>query len=267
MERLGQHFLKNPAVLKKIANALDAQSGETIIEIGAGHGELTEKIKNQISNIKIIAIEKDPSLIPVLRNKFSEAKSVEIIEGDVLKLLPELCSMFHVSGFKIVGNIPYYLTGYLLRILGELERKPRRSVFTIQKEVALRIVAAPPKMNKLAASVQFWAEPNIVGFVPKSDFHPAPKVDSAIVRLETGNREQGTNDAENYYRAVQALFRQPRKTILNNLLDTEKQSENYIRGSAKEKIVKKLARLGINPENRPQDLSVENIIAIASIFS
>ncbi len=267
MNRLGQHFLVNDTILQKIARALDAQPNETIIEIGAGHGELTEEIKNQKSKIKIIAIEKDRELIPALREKFSEEKNIEVIEGDALNILPQLCSTFHDSRFAITGNIPYYITGHLLRIVGELERKPRCSVFTIQKEVSLRIVAQPPRMNRLAASVQFWAEPTIIGFVPKKDFDPAPEVDSAILRLETRNVKHKTDaTGKYYYRAVAALFRQPRKTILNNLLDAKKQNENYERESAKNEMIKKLTKLGINPENRPQNLSMEDISAIENLL-
>src|SRR3989344_7110696 len=195
---LGQHFLKNKAKLKKIIDALELKDGDIVVEVGPGHGELTQEIqkskipeteqvrygagKNQSANwrtkIKIIAIEKDINLVKFLKEKFSKDKNIEIIEGDALKEIKNQISKIKITNqnskiiknLKIVGNIPYYITGYLLRILGELENKPSLIVLTIQKEVAQRVCAKPPKMNLLAASIQFWAEPKIIGSVSKKDF-------------------------------------------------------------------------------------------------
>ena len=164
MQRLGQHFLKNRSVAKKIVAALELAPGDTVVEIGPGHGELTELLKREAwnvnRNIKIIAVEKDRQLAEQLRKKFAEDKNIEIIEGDALRILPELCSALHTSRstiqdshstlhasrFKIVGNIPYYITGHLLRTIGELPKKPSLSVLMVQEEVAERI-AAKPRMN------------------------------------------------------------------------------------------------------------------------
>ncbi len=278
MPRLGQHFLINQSALKKIAGILDAQKGDTVIEIGAGHGELTEELRmgnneSGIMNngIKIFAIEKDRKLVDALHEKFAQDKNIEIIEGDVLKILPSIIhnSSFIVQDYKLVGNLPYYLTGRLLRIISELEPKPSRCVFTLQKEVAERLIAIPPNMNRLAASVQFWTQPRIIGYLPKENFKPRPKVDSAIVRLETRDRGQETRklDAEQYYRAARILFQQPRKTILNNLYG----SYPEIDGSTKLAINKgvlleKLAAIGIKASDRPQNLSIEDIIKIGSLL-
>ena len=168
-----------------------------------------------------------------------------------------------------MGNIPYYLTGYLLRLISELKQKPALCVFTVQKEVAERITASPPRMNKLAASVQFWANPEIIGFIPKENFMPAPKVDSAIIKLIPHTKKTTTiisqlylNSSEiNYYKTINVLFRQPRKTILNNLRTVNNELKIM-----KEEIVKKLAEIGINPQARPQNLSVGDIVKIANCF-
>jgi len=239
---------------------------DTIIEIGPGHGELTKKIKNQKSKIKIIAIEKDINLAEILKQKFSGDKNLEIIEGDALTEIKYQISKIKntnkkskiIKNLKIVGNIPYYITGYLLRILSELECKPSLIVFTLQKEVAERVSAAPPKMNLLAASVQFWAEPKIIGYISKKDFRPQPKVDSAIIKLETRDERQETRNEEKYYKLIRALFKQPRKTILNNLRDAKIANPSECR--------EKLIRLGINPTGRPQNLSIEQIIELSQIF-
>ncbi len=289
MQRLGQHFLKNKSAIEKIIAALDLRGGDTIIEIGPGHGELTDELLGFSFEVlekekggaqtkpKIIAVEKDRNLAEFLRKKFAANKNVEVIEGDALKMLPQLSKTYNLKPktWKLVGNIPYYITGHLLRAVSELEAKPGLCVFTIQKEVAERIAAAPPEMNpvrssegtkhasasrgmnRLAASVQFWARPEILAILDKKDFSPPPEVDSAIIKLEAQsmNREM---DAETYYETVRMLFAQPRKTILNNLASKKEGA------ATKEKIMSALEHIGINHNDRPQDLSVEKIILIAA---
>lgn len=259
MNRLGQHFLKNKSAIRKIVEVLQLQQGEIILEIGAGHGELTLPLAEACEKIgcKIVAIEKDPKLATRNIKHETSLGNTKIIQGDALKLIPALCSKFRGSRFKIVGNIPYYLTGHLLRIIGELKNKPRLSVFTIQKEVAERIVAEPPKMNRLAASVQFWAEPKIMAYISKRDFDPEPEVNSAIIRLKIHTRKHKALELD-YYRTVKNLFGQPRKTILNNLCAGRRGSEE------KEKIREKLQKIGINPQKRPQDLSVKDVLRISN---
>lgn len=261
MTRLGQHFLKNGLPVKKIATALELWSGDAVIEIGAGHGELTEIIEHEMRGMKpktkIVAIEKDGSLAEQLRKKFI---GVEIVEGDALRALPQLCSKFRASCFKICGNIPYYITGKLLRVIGELKHKPKLCVFTLQREVAERIAAQPPKMNRLAASVQFWAEAKIVGLLSRNDFKPPPEVDSAIIKLETRDVKREMQGANEYYKLVKVLFQQPRKTILNNLAAGEWRSEK------KDEFGEMLRKIGVNPGDRPQNLSVDKILTISRLF-
>ncbi|MCL4437645.1 16S rRNA (adenine(1518)-N(6)/adenine(1519)-N(6))-dimethyltransferase RsmA [Patescibacteria group bacterium] len=269
-KHLGQHFLKNKAKLRKIVDALELKRGDVVVEIGPGRGALTFPLAEKCKELdcKIIAIEKDKELASELKEKFKDNKNVEIIEGDALKEIKSQIS--NLKNVKIVGNIPYYITGYLFRIIGELERKPFLIVLLIQKEVAERVCAKPPKMNLLAASVQFWAEPKIIGYVSRKDFSPAPKVDSAIIKLspkcsfshsqECWN-EQNKQNADNYYQFIKVLFRQPRKTAVNNI------SKFKNLNMTKEKLVEKLAGLGIKENARPQDLSVEQIIALSTLFS
>lgn len=264
MQKLGQHFLKNKAALKLIAKALVSQSGknegtnETIIEIGPGHGELTNELKAANENMRIIVIEKDTALAARLTLSDTATK---VIEGDALELLPGVVKNLSGEPYRLAGNIPYYITGHLLRAVSELSQKPERCVFTIQKEVAERIVAEPPRMNRLAASVQYWAEAKILKTLPAADFSPAPKVDSAIIELTTrqttgsGDGSQSHAAQEKYYAAVRTIFAQPRKTILNNLSV----------GANKQKITEALQKIGIEPTARPQDLSIEDIKTIAKL--
>ena len=254
MKKLGQHFLTNKTKLQKIVGALDLRADDSVIEIGPGHGELTNELRIKNYELKIIAIEKDEELVRYLQEKFAQDKNIEIIEGDILKILPEFA-----KSRKIVGNIPYYITGYLLRIIGELKNKPSLVVLTVQKEVAERICAPSQtntgkkgRMNLLAASVQFWAEPEIIDYIPKTDFQPQPEVDSAIIKLAIGN--QSLANSKDYYELIKIIFKQPRKTILNNLRATNK---------TKEEIIKILGELKINPADRPQNLSVEQIKELA----
>jgi len=275
---LGQHFLINKDKIKKIVEALDLKEGDTVIEIGPGHGELTlllaRNFQFPISNFRIITIEKDKKLVQILQKKFASDKNIRIIEGDALKILPKLTKSYKLKAksYKIVGNIPYYITGYLLRVLAELERKPSLIVLTIQKEVAQRIIAlrqaqGKPRMNLLAASVQFWAEPEIIDYVSRKDFQPAPEVDSAVIKMvvrpalpyrEVPVLKTSKNYSKNYYRLIKILFKQPRKTILNNLTMTMTMT--------KEGITKKLEKSGINPNDRPQNLDIEQIKELLTLF-
>ncbi len=291
---LGQHFLINKNKLRKIVEALDLKAGDVVIEIGPGHGELTREIIAKLQNCKIkklIAIEKDEKLTRDLRNKIYDLglKNIEIIEGDVLKILPQIINSIvgtsdvptiknnfrtsDVQKLKLVGNIPYYITGHLFRIIGDLKNKPSLIVLTVQKEVAERVCAlrqaqGKPKMNLLAASIQFWAEPKIIGSVSKKDFRPQPSVDSAIIKLKTADtftcesrleKERGMREEKRYYSLIKILFKQPRKTILNNLISGFKNKK-------REEITDKLTKLKINPQDRPQNLKIEQICQLSTLF-
>jgi len=250
--RLGQHFLKDRNILKKIAGALEIQSGDFIIEVGSGRGSLTELLMAAPVG-RVIAIEKDKKLALDLKLKNRNDVVLEVIEDDVLKVLPTITNKLNRE-YKLIGNIPYYITGHLLRIVSELDHKPSLIVFTMQKEVAKRLSAKPPAMNLLAASVQYWADPKIVASIPPGSFIPPPKVDSAIISLKT--KKVKNND--DYYKFIKILFKQPRKTILNNLsegLEMEK-------GAIKEK----LADLDIKERSRPQNLDLETIKKMSKLF-
>ncbi len=255
MAKFGQHFLTNGQALKKIVSLLDLKKNDFVLEVGPGHGELTEKIME--SGCSVTAIERDILLADTLREKFLGSEKIKIISGDALKIIPDE-KIWNPEGrqWKFAGNIPYYITGKLLRTAGELAHKPDIFVITIQKEVAERLAAEPPKMNRLAASVQFWAEPDIALILPRSVFHPAPKVDSATVVLKPAPaRKVKSGD---YYKMVRAIFAQPRKTILNNISDGL--------GIPKKEVEAELGKIEIQPNLRPQNLSLEDIFKLVSVF-
>ena len=279
--RLGQHFLVNSRAIQSIIQALEPKAGETIIEIGPGRGALTLPLLETCreKGCAVVAIEKDLELVNLLTSQLVNWENAQIIQGDALRELPKLINQLtnqsrrkagtptslpnnfnKASGpinYKIVGNIPYYITGKLLRLLSELPVKPARTILTIQREVAERIVAKPPSMNLLAAAVQVWAKPSIVMKLAPGDFSPPPEVNSAIILLET---KPSTNDElriTGYYPFIRKLFKQPRKTIFNNLRSGYPKLGVF-------KVRKRLRELAIEENVRPQDISLPLLIKLAS---
>jgi len=250
--RLGQHFLKDKRVLEKISSVLRISSADTIVEIGPGHGELTEFLNLALPD-KLFAIEKDSELADELAKNFPDA---EIVVGDALKKLPALAE--ELKSYKLVGNIPYYITGKLLRVISELENKPKLIVLTIQKEVAERLAAKPPKMNLLAASVKFWGEPQIVKNISRHAFRPKPRVESAVIQITPLGTQRKKAETERYYKFIKALFKQPRKTILNNLANGF--------DKPKEDVEKILKSQGLEPKLRPQNLDIDTINNLSQSF-
>ncbi len=255
--KLGQHFLTDRVKLRSIAAALAPTKGEVVIEIGPGHGELTRELVG--FGARVIAIEKDVLLAEKLSNpRKGVENNVEVVVGDALRVLPQLVSRYGLGKaqlYLLAGNIPYSITGRLLRTLAELSEKPVRTVLTIQREVAERAVSEPPRMNLLAATIQVWAACHIVGYIPSSAFMPPPKVGSAIILLETRLKEPPAN----YYVLTRALFRQPRKTILNNLVAGSEMLGFPNRPTAE----KWLQKLKIDPSARAQELSVDTLTRLA----
>lgn len=267
-QRLGQHFLVNKGKMREIIDALGLKSGDFVVEIGSGGGALTRELVARLQDCKIagfVGIEKDEELVSCIKYLVSGIANFNVAHADALKLLPQIVAKYKLqdTNYKLVGNIPYYITGKLLRIIGELEHKPEVAVLTIQKEVAERVVAKPPKMNLLAACVQVWADAEIIGYIPRKDFKPSPEVDSAIVRLKVKSYKLKDSRALSYYALAKVLFKQPRKTILNNLITYNLQLITNNKQQNKEELVQKLQKLGIDPNGRPQDLGVEEIGEIA----
>jgi 16S rRNA (adenine1518-N6/adenine1519-N6)-dimethyltransferase len=263
-KRLGQHFLKNKSAIDKIIVALDIQPNETIIEIGPGKGVLTVPLIKECIEKKchLIGIEKDIEFVKKLNKniQFStspdQANNLQMIEGDILKILPEIVSdlKLEAGNWKLVGNIPYYITGKLLRILSELKNKPILTILMIQEEVAERITAQIPKTNLLSAATQFWADPEIIFKLKPEDFKPAPKVNSATIKLITRTLTMSELEVKNYYRLIHIIFKQPRKTLINNLKNGTELS--------REELVVILKSLNFSENCRPQNLTIDNILEL-----
>lgn len=267
MRKLGQHFLRNATIVAQMVHAIAPAERDEVIEIGPGHGELSDALTEACAaaGARLTLIERDPALAEGLRTRFGgRAGMMEIKEGDALKLFPviyaEAAARADGAGgeVKMAGNLPYYITGHLLREIGEMPQPPARAVFMIQQEVAERITAIPPHMNRLAASVQFWAQPSIIAHVSRKDFSPPPEVESAVIVLETVARKNaGSGPAkDHYYAAVRAAFAQPRKTLINNLSAGRPDlAKNAVAGTIKV--------IGLPADARPQDLSIDDIRRIS----
>jgi 16S rRNA (adenine1518-N6/adenine1519-N6)-dimethyltransferase len=245
-KRLGQSFLIDKKVLKKIVEAAELSKNDIVLEVGPGIGNLTKELAKRAK--KIIAVEKDKRMVEILEETLEDFKNVKIVRADILKFP---IHQLQTTDYKLVANIPYYLTSYLIRKFLELKNKPKLIVLMVQKEVAQRICAKPPKMNLLAVSVQFYAKPKIISFVSKNCFWPRPKVDSAIIKIKPlVNAEKRLIDADLFFRIVRAGFSQPRKQLINNLSKKLKKDKKIVRDW--------LLKCNIPPNKRAQALSIED---------
>ncbi len=251
---LGQNFLVNPHILDKIIAAAEISKDDTILEVGPGTGNLTRKLLEKAG--RVVTVEKDHRLIEPLKETFKDCPNVEIIEADVLRWAPS--QLRWCPSYKIVANIPYYITSNFLRTIFESWPSPRLIIIMIQKEVAQRIIAKPPHMNLLALSIQYYAEPKIVGFISKNNFRPVPKVDSAIIRLSPKSEILNPKQTEQIFKLIKAGFLGKRKQLAGNLLKHLK--------IPKEKTFSALAGLKLSPTARAEELSLEQWQELAKIL-
>jgi len=211
---LGQNFLKSEIALRKIVEAGEIKEDDIILEIGPGKGALTEKLLEKSG--KIIAVEKDRELIKSLKIKFAKEiaeKKLILIEGDILK--------FDISqNYKIIANIPYNITGAILKKFLTAENLPESMVLLVQHEVATRIIARDGKESLLSMSVKAYGEPKMIMKVDARYFSPAPKVDSAIISIKNISRkifEENKIDEEKFWQILRAGFAHKRKKLAGNL--------------------------------------------------
>ena len=255
---LGQNFLKEDAILQRIVESAKLSKNDVVIEIGPGHGALTEKLAKVCE--KVIAIELDDRLIPILTEKFKinnpPAGGIEIVHEDILKInLPKFISNKLTKpkvGYKVVANLPYYITSPIIRLFLETQYPPKEMILMVQKEVAERICAQAGKMSILAVSVQYYAKPEYLFTVPKESFEPKPKIESAVIRIIRNNDQETRDkqDTKKFFRIVRAGFSAKRKTLVNNL-------SNGLQID-KEEIEEKLISLGFSKNTRAQELGVED---------
>jgi 16S rRNA (adenine1518-N6/adenine1519-N6)-dimethyltransferase len=250
---LGQHFLIDGRALQRVVSAADLTSGDTVIEVGPGLGILTRELARRAR--KVIAVEADSGLARALREMVGETDNVTIVESDILQVEPALllASASADGGFpayKVVANIPYYITSPILRHFLEASPKPSDLVVTVQKEVGEAIAAQPGKMSLLAVSVQFYGKPAIVGRVPARSFYPAPKVDSVILRIKLHEHPPiMVSEPGAFFAVVRAGFSAPRKQLRNSLA--------LGLGIVPRDAATLLEKVMIDPQRRAQTLSLE----------
>lgn len=243
---LGQHWLTDKGILQSIVEAGDVNHDDVVIEIGPGTGTLTEKLLH--TGAEVWAVEFDETLISPLQQKFLQydqtkfrVEHADIRTYDFRK--PK-------SGYKIIANIPYYLTSHLIRNISERENPPERAVLLIQKEVAQRVAAEPGDMSLLSVSSQYYWQVSLGQEVPAKFFTPPPKVDSRIVILQRRRMPLfGSIDEKKYFRIVKAGFSNRRKTLLNSLSGGLHLSKDETRALLNKAAIKESAR--------PQELSLD----------
>jgi 16S rRNA (adenine1518-N6/adenine1519-N6)-dimethyltransferase len=245
-KRLGQNYLQDASALEKIVEAAEIQSTDTVLEIGPGLGSLTHYLA--VSAQRVVAVELDPKLIPVLQNVLQPYSNVRVIHGDILKFTPKESNL--PNGYIVAANIPYNITSAIIRHLLESEPEPRRMVLTIQKEVAERICATPPDMSLLALSVQVYGSPRIMAHIPAGAFFPAPKVDSAIVKIDILSDPLIPYPLlPIFFKLIKAGFSQKRKTLRNSLSAGLNKTPTEIESL--------FAKAEIDPKRRAETLSLK----------
>jgi 16S rRNA (adenine1518-N6/adenine1519-N6)-dimethyltransferase len=212
---LGQNFLVDERALARVAGAAELNPDDTVLEIGPGLGSLTRYLAQAAR--RVVAVELDADLLPALDFSLRPYANVEVIHADILAV--NLARQVDPPpGYKVVANIPYYITSALVRYLLEAPARPARIVLTVQQEVAERMVAQPNEMNLLSVSVQFYSQPRIVARLPASAFYPRPEVDSAVMVLDVRSQPAvAVEDVDHFFRVVKAGFSQKRKQLRNSL--------------------------------------------------
>lgn len=244
---LSQNFLTDPEALEAIVAAAELEPGDNVVEVGPGLGVLTRRLL--AAGASVLAVELDQRLAEYLRRELYAVQRFELIEADALSLHAR--ELFPGRPFKVVANIPYHITSPLLHALLEGDRPPDVTVVLVQLEVAQRVAAPPGQMSYLSVFVQNVATAEVVAQVPAAAFEPAPAVDSAILRLRRRDAPAVAvgDGREPFYRVVQAGFRQRRKQVHNGLT-RELPFE-------REHVEEALAACAVDPERRPQTLSVD----------
>jgi len=253
-KKWGQHFLTDARILESIAEIAEVGPTDAVLEIGPGLGHLTRVLARRAG--RVVAVEVDRALAAQLTADFVDTPGVKIVYGDILKLEPfELIETgrdptLAPAAFKVVANLPYYITSAILRHILQAARRPRVVVVMVQREVAQRMAAQPPPMNLLAVSVQFFARVRVARTIAAGAFYPRPKVDSAVVRLDVFDRPAlSDEEAKRFFEIVRAGFGERRKQLRNSLA----------RGLAldSDTVADALARARIDPARRAETVTLD----------
>jgi len=244
---LGQHFLIDEAILSTIIEAAELSSKDTVIEVGPGLGILTAELARHAG--KVIAVELDTRLASLLQRRLASLSNLNVINADILKVaLTQLLA--GKSKYKVVANLPYYVTSPALRYFVEASTKPSLMVMMVQKEVGEAIVAGPGKMSLLAVSLQVYSKPRIISYVPSRCFYPQPKVDSVILRFDMlPEPAVKVADMNGFFEVVKSGFSSPRKQLHNSLA--------HGLGIKPSEVAPLLGKANIASQRRAETLSLE----------
>lgn len=251
LKSLGQNFLIDEEVLSDIVSAADLKEDDVVIEVGPGMGVLTFALAPKCK--RVIAIEKDRKMSRYLRKEIEKTyagkSNIEVVCDDILRInLPEFLKERGIVKYKVVANIPYYITSMITKIFLSTEMQPEMMVMLMQKEVVQRICAKEGDMSILALSVLLYGEPEMIRKVGSDAFYPAPKVDSAIIRIQNIGRKYSIQEYQEIFRIIKIGFSSKRKKLVNNL------SAGF--SLPKDEIEKILSECGIDKGVRAEDLSV-----------
>lgn len=256
-KKLGQNFLIKRGIVDEIVKAADLQEGEPVLEIGPGIGTLTQGLAQ--SGAHVTAIELDTRLLEVLDTTLAQYSNVTIVHGDVLKL--DVPSIMNNEPFKVVANLPYYITTPIIMSLLESRLPIERLVVMVQKEVALRMVAKPGTKDygALSVAVQYYTKPDIVLDVPPKSFLPAPAVTSSVIRCVLRDKPPvDVVDEKLFFRVVKAGFAQRRKTFANTMKTT---------GLSKDRIEELLAKANIDGQRRGETFTLREFADVANAWA
>lgn len=256
-KKLGQNFLIKRGIVDEIVKAADLQEGEPVLEIGPGIGTLTQGLAQSGANVT--AIELDTRLLEVLDTTLAQYSNVTIVHGDVLKL--DVPSIMNNEPFKVVANLPYYITTPIIMSLLESRLPIERLVVMVQKEVALRMVAKPGTKDygALSVAVQYYTKPDIVLDVPPKSFLPAPAVTSSVICCVLRDKPPvDVVDEKLFFRVVKAGFAQRRKTFANTMKTT---------GLSKDRIEELLAKANIDGQRRGETFNLQEFADVANAWA
>ena len=247
----GQNFLITEDIYNEMIDAANLNKDDIVLEVGPGLGFLTERLAKKVK--RVIAVELDDKLVAILKIRLKELniRNVEVVNEDILQLRITNYEL-RINNFKVVANLPYNITSIFLRKFLSDKVKPSSMTLMLQKEVAERIVASPPKMSLLAVSVQFYAKPEIVRIVSKDNFWPQPEVDSAVIKLRITSdpplQSYGVASEKDFFRLVKIGFSARRKMLKNNIASGLQIDQN--------EVIKKLKKVGLDNKIRAQELSL-----------
>jgi 16S rRNA (adenine1518-N6/adenine1519-N6)-dimethyltransferase len=250
---LGQNFLYDEAILTRIADSAEVGENDVVVEVGPGLGHLTEILAKRAK--QVVAVELDDRLLPILQNRLGQHENVTIIHDDILEV--DLDSVLGGVPYKVVANVPYYITAAILRHFLENSHPPTQVALTVQREVADRLSAEAGDMSLLAVSVQFFGTVKRVGIVKAGSFYPSPSIDSAIVLIDLRERQDWGVDTNVFFRVVKTGFSQKRKQLKNNFRGL---------GFGKSEISARMAEAGVAEQRRAETLNLSEWVAVTRAF-